>query len=320
MEGTRVTRRRSLIGTLRWLWRQLAAMPRAQRASVLFKVVFDFLSLPVVVLSVFVNPRIHPAYQMTWRKRLGLVWRYYVNSFRVLTLVSYRAQLMMAVKLLEIPPEVEGVVVECGSFLGGTTAALSWACALTGRRLIVYDSFEGLPEPAPGERLASPGEVGLLCGPLDIVRDNVAALGRLEVCTFRKGWFADTLPHHTEPIVLALFDGDYEASLYDCVVNLWPHVVPNGLVFVDEYVHLSYCALFFSERFWREHFNEPPPGLMGAGTGVGLGQYYWGPMASTPPLQQGGSTSYTWKGSVAHWTYAPAPRDAQSGDTQSGSR
>jgi hypothetical protein len=281
----------------------LRAMTRAEWIALAYKLVFDFLSFPLVIVSCFINP-IHP-YRMTWPKRIGLALRLYLNGFRILTLVSYRAQLMMAVKLLEIPPEVEGGSLNAGLSPGGTTAALSLACAITGRRLIVYDSFEGLPVPAPGERMAGPGEVGRLCGPLDVVRKNVAKCGRLEVCTFRKGWFADTLPGHTEPIVLAFLDVDYEASLYDCVINLWPHLVAYGLVFVDEYVDLNYCALFFSEAFWSSHFGERPPGLLGAGSGVGLGQYYWGPFLATPPLQQGGSTSYTWKGNSAFWTYAP---------------
>jgi hypothetical protein len=285
-------------------------MTGGQVANAAIKLLYDFLSLPFVVLSYFVNARIHPAYGLTWPRRIALALRFYCNGFRVLSLVSYRAQLMMAVKLFEIPPDVEGVVVECGSYLGGTTTVLSRACAITGRRLIVYDSFQGLPVPALGERLAEPQNAGALSGSLDVVRANVARLGCPEVCTFRQGWFADTLPNHIEPVVLAFLDVDYEASLYDCVVNLWPHLVPHGLVFVDEYVYLDYCALFFSERFWREHFGEHPPGLLGVGTGVGLGQYYWGPWLQTPPLQQGGSTAYTWKGNSSFWSYHPDGRAA----------
>ena len=46
----------------------------------------------------------------------------------VWTGTSYKAHLAMAVKLLEIPPEVEGVVVECGCYVGGSSANLSLAC------------------------------------------------------------------------------------------------------------------------------------------------------------------------------------------------
>jgi O-methyltransferase len=146
----------------------------------------DALSFPTTVLTFFVNPRIHPGYRLTWRKRLTLACRIYWNTFRVVSLVSYKAHLMMAVKLFEIPPDVPGVVVECGCFVGGTSTNLSLACALAGRELILYDSFEGLPAPAPGEKFAQLEFTGGLHGPVEVVRANIARTGNLGVCTFRR--------------------------------------------------------------------------------------------------------------------------------------
>ena len=40
---------------------------------------------------------------------------------------------------------------------------------------------------------------------------------------------------------------------------------------------LDYCSLFFSEKYWRKYFNRTPPGLIGAGSGLSLGEYYVGP-------------------------------------------
>ena len=39
---------------------------------------------------------------------------------------------------------------------GGSTANLSLACEIAGRELIVYDSFEGLPSPDPGDKYGNP--------------------------------------------------------------------------------------------------------------------------------------------------------------------
>ena len=44
---------------------------------------------------------------------------------------------------------------------------------------------------------------------------------------------------------------------------------------------------------------------MGAGTGVGVGHYYWGPLFTEPPLQLSRSIAYTWKGNSGYWTYYP---------------
>jgi hypothetical protein len=113
----------------------------------------------------------------------------------VFTDTSYKAHLAMAVKLLEIPPSVEGVVGECGCFLGGSTANLSLACEITGRDLFVYDSFEGMPPGMPNDKYAVLNGTGNLKGDTDVVKDTVRRFGAFDRCTFVKGWFKDTLPH-----------------------------------------------------------------------------------------------------------------------------
>jgi hypothetical protein len=98
-----------------------------------FRAIHHVISLPGLTFALFQNPRIHPAYRMTWRKKLGLALRMYRNTQQVFTGTSYKAHLAMAVKLLEIPPEIEGDVVECGCFYGGSTSNLSLVCEITGR-------------------------------------------------------------------------------------------------------------------------------------------------------------------------------------------
>jgi hypothetical protein len=276
----------------------------------LFRLVHDFVTFPVTVLALLWNRRIHPAYGMTMARRFQLAWRMYRNSFRVFTATTWKAHLAMASKLLEIGPEVEGVVVECGCFRGGSSVNLSLVCDIVGRDLILYDSFEGLPPPAKGERYGGPDSAGGYRGAIEVVQANIAKGGVLDRCTFRKGWLKDTLPHHEEPIVMCFWDVDYQDSLHDCLVNLWPHIVDGGYVFIDEYVFVDYCAVFFSERFWRENFDTVPPGLYGTGTGVALGQYYIGPFLGTPAMQNPASIAYTRKGDTGFWDYYPQDIEA----------
>jgi O-methyltransferase len=239
------------------------------------------------------------------------MWR---TTRAVTTGTSYKAHLAMASKLVEIPPEVEGVVVECGSWYGGSTANLSLICDIVDRDLIVYDSFEGLPPPTDDDKYADESRTGFLRADLETVEANVRRFGTLERCRFRKGWFSDTLPEHKEPIVLAFLDVDYQASLDDCIRNLWPHLTEKGYVFIDEYVLTDYCALFWSERYWRTHFNTTPPGLIGAGSGVGVGQYYLGPFeewnwgADVPHSPT--SIAYTRKDFSGYWGYYPGDQTA----------
>jgi O-methyltransferase len=268
------------------------------------------LSLPLTALFLLYNRRFHPSYGMTWRKKLTLAFKMRLATRKIQSGTSYKAHLAMAAKLLEVPPSVKGAVVECGCWMGGSTACLSLVCDIVGRELIVYDSFEGLPAAEPGDKYASPLGEGYLRADLDVVRDNVRRYGAIERCTFRKGWFRDTLTRHSEPIVLAFLDVDYEASMYDCVVNLWPHLTEQGYMFMDEYTRIDYCAIFFSERFWREHFDAPPPGLMGTGTGIGVGQYFLGPLKGRPMIQAPTSVAYTRKDFYGRWDYVRKGEEA----------
>src|SRR5690349_24620090 len=140
---------------------------------------YERLSFPFAVFLLFANPQFRPKYEMTWRKKFALGLRFYRNTRRVRTGLSYKAHLAMAAKLLEMPANVEGVVVECGCWLGGTTTNLSVLCELVGRDLIVYDSFEGLPAPLAGDNMKAAVK-GSFKGALDEVRDNVARFGAID--------------------------------------------------------------------------------------------------------------------------------------------
>ena len=184
----------------------------------------------------------------------------------------------MAAQLLAIPERVSGCVVECGAFKGGSTANLSLAAALVGRELHVFDSFAGLPAPErddsanriPHLREMHTYEAGMYAGSELEVRANVERHGQIGVCHFHKGWFEETLPTFEEPLVLAFLDVDLRSSLRTCVRALWPQLVPGGRMFVHEAPHLEISSLFFDEAWWRENLDAGAPGLIGAGSGLGL--------------------------------------------------
>ena len=69
-----------------------------------------------------------------------------------MSLTSPGQHLVLVNEILGLPRSLRGDVVECGCYCGASTANLSLACALTGRKLIVCDSFEGLPNPKDEEK------------------------------------------------------------------------------------------------------------------------------------------------------------------------
>jgi O-methyltransferase len=85
-----------------------------------------------------------------------------------------------------------GPWLEAGCFKGGSTAKLSLGAQLSGRKLLVFDAFEGLPDPVTEQEKLGFSK-GAYEGSLEEVQKNVHAYGAIEVCEFFPGWFrADT--------------------------------------------------------------------------------------------------------------------------------
>ena len=273
--------------------------------------VYYVLTVPIAIYFILDSAKIHPAYKLNFFKKYWLGWRMFLNKLRVETGTSYKAHLAMGLKVFETPPEVEGAVIECGTWKGGSAVNLSLVCQMTGRKLLIYDSFEGLPEKEEGDREAVGYNVGDYCGTLDEVKSNISKYGSIESCEFIQGWFKDTLPQLDQPILLAFLDVDFEASLETCVRYIWNNLTEKGYIFIDEYVGLDYCSLFYSETYWKKFFDRTPPGLIGAGVGLALGEYYIGPYSEKDAhqTQHSNAGAYTRKDFSGHWTFYPAEED-----------
>ncbi|MGH3281753.1 MAG: TylF/MycF/NovP-related O-methyltransferase [Trebonia sp.] len=200
------------------------------------------------------------------------------NNIRVESASNFLYHLIMAGKILQIPKDLPGDLVECGCFKGGSAVNLSRLAAWTGRRLYLFDSFEGLPEPQPGdeehlvlsELQFHTYEGGAYAGTLDEVRENIRKYGVLDVCEFHKGYFNETLPKFDAQLVFAYVDADLTSSVRDCLRYLWPLLADGSYLFTDEAHHTEIAGLFYDPGWWASELHSTPPGLVGGGNGLGL--------------------------------------------------
>jgi O-methyltransferase len=172
--------------------------------------------------------------------------------------------------ILSVPPSLNGCVCEAGSFKGGSTAKLSIACKIVGRRLFVFDSFEGIPESNDNHDKNIDGEraffrKGSYCGSLQEVTDNVYQFGELGVCEFIKGWFENTLPQFSEPIAVLYLDVDLASSTRTCLKYFYPLVVPGGVIYSQDGHLQRIIDLLGSIDFWENEVHVSRPEIEGLG-------------------------------------------------------
>ncbi|MFC1730980.1 TylF/MycF/NovP-related O-methyltransferase [candidate division KSB1 bacterium] len=174
---------------------------------------------------------------------------------------------------------IDGPIVQCGCFKGGSTAKLSVIAQKTNRKLYVFDSFQGLPEPqledeedlkgfdSEPDRIFTAGEYK---GELEEVKSNIEKYGVIDVCEFIPGFFNDSLPGFNIKPAFVYVDVDYVSSVRDCLKHIWPNLLPGGYWFTHEANALEYIHGMLNTSWWMENLNEAPPVLIGGGTGLSI--------------------------------------------------
>lgn len=151
---------------------------------------------------------------------------------------------------------IPGDLVECGVWNGGSVLLMAQALKHfgdTSRRIYLYDTFEGMPEPADVDRnwdgvpalptweakkKSDPsGPNWGFGGTVDMVKEVVYSSGYpQENFIFVKGMVEDTLPSQSpEKISLLRLDTDFYASTYHELVHLYPVLTVGGVLIIDDY-------------------------------------------------------------------------------------
>ncbi len=182
---------------------------------------------------------------------------------------------------------VEGPIVELGCYKGGSSAKLSLISKLTGRKLYIFDSFEGLPSPKREDRkhkfiplIIDKNTVeykkGDYAASIEDVKKNIGRYGNLEFCSFIKGYFHETLPKFNLKPSCIFMDVDYIESALFALKNLWPKLETDGIFFTHESCVSDFIKAITDQYWWDKELDQKPPLLYGAGYGT---CWRWGPFA-----------------------------------------
>jgi len=146
---------------------------------------------------------------------------------------------------------VRGAIVECGTWRGGMIAGIASTLG-NARKYFLFDSFEGLPQARviDGARaMAWQADTGSRSY-FDNCRADAAhaeaAMKTAGVSHYDiiKGWFSETLPSYypNNRIAVLRLDADWYDSTMACLTNLYEHVVPGGVVIIDDYHVWDGCS------------------------------------------------------------------------------
>ena len=154
-----------------------------------------------------------------------------------------------------------GQVIEAGSAMGGSAILL--ACVKDpGIALDLYDTFDGIPEPGPGDgddarqrfdEIASGSSTGIRGDTYygyvtdldDVVRSNFERLGfpvESHNVRLNKGDLRDLLTSDGPSIAFAHLDVDWFESTLHALGAVWSRLTADGQIVVDDYGYWSGCT------------------------------------------------------------------------------
>jgi O-methyltransferase len=146
---------------------------------------------------------------------------------------------------------VKGAVVECGTWRGGMIAGIA-ELLQEDRDYYLFDSFEGLP---PAQEIDGEGALRWQqdtqspyyfnnCRADETWARKAMQLSGAKHVYIHKGWFSSTLKNFDPAVKISILrlDGDWYESTIECLERLYPFVVSEGLIIIDDYYAWDGCS------------------------------------------------------------------------------
>jgi|JI8StandDraft_1071087.scaffolds.fasta_scaffold03834_6 O-methyltransferase len=169
---------------------------------------------------------------------------------------------------------IEGVIVECGVWRGGSSMMMAKTLMNRGdqaREMYLYDTYEGMSEPT-AEDVSLHGSVAekkynstikdghsdWCFASLEDVTKNMQSTGYdMTKVRFVKGKVEDTIPTTIpEKIAVLRLDTDWYESTKHEMEYLYPRLVPGGVLIIDDYGHWQ-GAKKAIEEYFAAHGGRP---------------------------------------------------------------
>ncbi|MBQ2623231.1 class I SAM-dependent methyltransferase [Candidatus Saccharibacteria bacterium] len=149
---------------------------------------------------------------------------------------------------------VSGDYVEMGCYKGDTSLLLADIIRNVGKKLWIYDSFEGLPEKSEADEsvLGINFKGGELLVTKREVKQRFLKAG-LPVPVIKKAWFSDlTLEDLPGQIAFAFLDGDFYESIRDSIKLVAPKMSEDGVMIVHDYTNPALPGVKKAVDEWRQ--------------------------------------------------------------------
>lgn len=159
---------------------------------------------------------------------------------------------------------VDGDIAECGSFRGASAYFLAEATGGTGKRLHLFDSWQGLPPPVGAD--GSAWKAG------DLTASEAECLATLAPFATRvdsyRGWIPDRFAEvEDRTFSLVHVDVDLYEPHRDALRFFWPRLADGGVMVFDDYGS-SYCP--GARQAVDEYFGPRGLYVIGVPTGQGF--------------------------------------------------
>jgi O-methyltransferase len=186
------------------------------------------------------------------------------KKYTMVNIAAYVGNLHLATEV----NDVEGSIVECGTWRGGMIAGIADVLG-SGRSYYLCDSFQGLPlakEIDGTKALAWQADTMSPKYYNNCTASEEDARAAMEMSAAKdyqivKGWFDKTLPKlPPQPIALLRMDADWYDSTKCILDNLADCVVCGGLIIIDDYYTWEGCTIavneFAAQSKWRIRQNH----------------------------------------------------------------